>query len=59
MLILRTMHMSLGQPGDFSDLAEFDKSFFFSGVNSVTRLETGLVCLIILLQQIQNRPDLV
>jgi len=51
--------MSLGQPGDFSDLAEFDKSFFFSGVNSVTRLETGLVCLIILLQQIQNRPDLV
>jgi hypothetical protein len=56
--LLRSMHMSLGHQGEYQDLREYEKCFFFEAIDAKNRLETGLLCLTILLRQIQARADL-
>lgn len=50
--------MSLGQQGNYEDLAAFQNCLLFQSVDAVNRIETSLICLVILTKQIAGREDL-
>lgn len=56
--LLKSINLSLDQPGDYNDLVPFQNSLFFSAATPVNRIETGLMCLAILTKQIAIREDL-
>jgi len=40
-------------------LQEFQNSYFFAGIDDINRVETSMICLVILMRQIQTREDLI
>jgi len=56
--ILKSIHMTLGQPGDYEDFTPFEQSLFFSKADEVNRIETGILGLLILSELIIQRKDL-
>lgn len=53
------MHMTLGEEGDYTDFIPFQQSLFFTKADPTNRIETGLLCLLILIDLIKGRDDLV
>jgi len=58
-LILKVIKVSLNQNEDYEELRQYQGSLFFSAVDSVNRIETSLLCLVILTKQMINREDLI
>jgi len=57
--ILKGIHMTLGQEGDYQDFVAFEQSLFFAKADQVNRIETGILGLLILSELIIQRKDLI
>lgn len=57
-LMISSIKLSLEQPGDYTHLVQYKGSLFFNGTNSLNRIETGFLCLILLTKHIVERADL-
>jgi len=56
--ILKAIHRTLGQPGQYEDFLPFEQSLFFAKADEINRIETGLLGLLILSELIIQRKDL-
>lgn len=58
-LILKVIKVSLNENENYEDLIQYQGSLLFSAaVDSINRIETSLLCLIMVTKQMINREDL-
>jgi len=58
-LILKVIKVSLNENENYDDLMQYQGSLLFSAVDSRNRIETSLLCLIMVTKQMINREDLI